>query len=206
MTRNEALPIAELLEESIRQNLIASITVSGGSMAPLLQDGDLIGVVAADTKELQSGQIITFRNPSDRQQLLTHRFIAHGETFLLARGDRTLLFDPPLEAADVLGRVVWRRRGGRDLDLARGAGAWTSRRLAAVAERQRRWISGVPLASRPPRAPWVVETNQRAASKRQRLSTRAINGAARLWSQILEGITTRLSSLPSGEKGKPDKL
>ncbi len=151
MTYQNTIPLADVLRDHIREDQIARLTVSSNSMAPLLKSGDIIGLQQADPSDIQCGQIITFCDPQDPQTLLTHRVAAswqdeQGEQFILTRGDHRLLFDRAFRFEQVVGHVIWRIRDGRRLRIDQGMGAWLSRQLGRIAERERRQITGIDLA------------------------------------------------------------
>ena len=147
MTQYEPLLLADLLRESIQQGTVPSLTVTSSSMAPLLRTGDQVGLQFATHSNLRSGQIITFANPADKADLITHRVAGviadDEETKILTYGDRSLIFDAPVTTENVIGRVIWRRRNGRVLDLDHGKGAWLSERLALQAKTLRQRMTGL---------------------------------------------------------------
>lgn len=128
-----------MMRNRLQQGDTACVRVRGGSMQPLLRQGDevLLTFAAADT--LTRGDIITFLT---KDGLLTHRFWAHervnGRLLLHTRGDNNRQPDALHAAEALVGRVIARRRSGQ-LALNQGAGAWLNRRLTrlAAAEAQR---------------------------------------------------------------------
>ncbi len=85
--------MAELLKRGMSQGQRPYLTISSGSMRPLLVVGDEIQLEPVTIKDLLPGDIITVVAPVE---LLTHRFYGvyenDGCTWLVTRGDRFLLF------------------------------------------------------------------------------------------------------------------
>jgi signal peptidase I len=94
-----------------------SLPVVGGSMLPLLQEGDWVRVIPAQAAQV--GQIVVFQQSGG---LLIHRVIhvkvdQNGNKVLFTKGDRVRLPDLPLKPSEMLGRVVAIRRGQKELNL-----------------------------------------------------------------------------------------
>ncbi len=184
-----------MLREALRRVETAAVTVAGDSMAPLLMRGDLIGLERVELSEVRVGQIVTFSQPQEASELQTHRVIATaaaetGQPFLLTRGDRTLLFDPPVSAEQVIGRVLWRKRNGRVLDLDGGPGGWLSAQLGREAERERRVITGVPVGS-DHSSVGAVRVSDAVMKKRSRaLWARGLHLGSEAWGRFLEFAVT----------------
>ena len=106
--------MAELLKRGMSQGQRPYLTISSGSMRPLLVVGDEIQLEPVTIKDLLPGDIITVVAPVE---LLTHRFYGvyenDGCTWLVTRGDRFLLFDSAWHEAQLVGRVITRRRHKR---------------------------------------------------------------------------------------------
>ena len=78
-------------------------TVSGDSMWPVLQQGDLVllkGV--SDIEELEVGDIIGFRHA---EGMAIHRITSIEGDEIIARGDANFRDDPPVGIEDVVGKV-----------------------------------------------------------------------------------------------------
>ncbi len=91
------------------------IPVQGSSMEPLLRHGDVVEV-AHRPGPLRRGDVIVFKLGDS---VVVHRLLRQdrGRTRYLTRGDNRLDADPPVAAADVVGRVVAVRRGSRTVRL-----------------------------------------------------------------------------------------
>lgn len=129
--------IADLLRDGLVNGHIPYLTVSSGSMAPLLQPGDQVGVQKVTLAQLNRGDIVVVRH---QESLLTHRFYGartdqSGATsaFFVTRGDRSRSYDPIWHEQQLLGRIVVRRRGQQLMWLDYGPGLWLNRRLAQLA-------------------------------------------------------------------------
>ncbi|MCS7112116.1 MAG: signal peptidase I [Ignisphaera sp.] len=91
-----ALIVAFLLYANIAYYVFGQITlaiVRGGSMYPLLRDGDLVIVVPTHTIDL--GDVIVYRN--DREEFVIHRVVAklecNGKTLYVTKGDNNPFID-----------------------------------------------------------------------------------------------------------------
>jgi hypothetical protein len=174
----------------MRGEQTAQMTVAGHSMSPLLNIGDVVGLQMIDLAEIKTGQVITFRDPNDPAGLLTHRVAAingDGQTglFLLTRGDRIMMFDKPLKEDDLVGRVVWRERNGRRLQLEQGSGARLSNILGKISEIQRRLISGLSFESMALTPDGVAAVNDRVLNRRDSTYARAVRKSGTTCSRIL---------------------
>lgn len=143
MAQSTPSNLPAILRDSLEKGQQPRLTVTSGSMAPLIQVGDQVILEAVQPEQLKPGDIITLSSP---QGLLTHRlwavqFLPEAQT-VLTRGDRPLVFDPVWPVSAVVGRVCARSRGQRQLSLQTGAGQWLNRHLAALARWEYRRISG----------------------------------------------------------------
>lgn len=81
-------------------------TVRGGSMAPLLKDGDRVAIARA--RLYLPGDVVAFRAGDGR--LVVHRLLGYrlhrGRLAGVAQGDAAPLPDPPFPLEALLGRVV----------------------------------------------------------------------------------------------------
>lgn len=129
---NPAL-LTSLLRDGMHAGHMPYLRVSSGSMRPLLQVGDEVGLQPVTLEQLQPGDIVVM---TDRDQILTHRFCTLKNTgrspAFLTRGDRVLSYDKLWTADQLLGRVVARRRQDRTLWLDYGPGRWLNKTLSWV--------------------------------------------------------------------------
>lgn len=138
MTNPELSIVASLLQDSLVAGHIPYLTVTSGSMAPLLRIGDQVGMQQVALEHLRLGDIVVVCH---LDVLLTHRFYgmrhnAAGELdgYYVTRGDRLRGYDPVWNKHQLVGRVVVRRRGGQLMWLDYGRGLWLNRRLAQLAQ------------------------------------------------------------------------
>jgi signal peptidase I len=95
------------------------IPIKGRSMLPLIQEGDQVLVIHG-CADVRPGDIVVFRQEGT---LVAHRVMRiqydemRGEVFV-TRGDNVLHFDPPVNADEIVGRVLAVKRGGQTMSLA----------------------------------------------------------------------------------------
>jgi signal peptidase I len=174
MSAIEPTLLAALVRESLHQGQVTRLTVSSSSMAPLLHPGDEILLEPVAGEELIVGDVITLVSP---EGLLTHRYWAtqNGPTgpWLLTRGDRPLVFDPPWPSDAVVGRMVAWVRGGRELALTTSRGRRLNRHLIWLAKMEYRlWGS---------RGDW-------AAQFRPSLVVRLLRRGVYSWATLVVGL------------------
>ena len=98
-------------EPTLRELLLAGHTVrfvaSGDSMYPAIRGGDYLHIVPCGMPELRRGDVVL---TATARGLTAHRIVRIGERGgalrIITRGDNSLRSDPPVGAADVLGRVA----------------------------------------------------------------------------------------------------
>lgn len=105
------LALARSLRASHR--FVESI-VKGVSMRPGLGPGSRIRIALAHRARYEAGEVVAYVAGS---QVVVHRVVHRGRTaaargYLLTRGDATLVPDPPIEDALILGPVTGVWRGG----------------------------------------------------------------------------------------------
>jgi signal peptidase I len=88
------------VEESLRSGLACELTLRGGSMAPLLRDGD---VVCVEPGAPRPGDVVVAERDG---RLVTHRLVSLSDGVAVMRGDACRGDDPPLPVSALLGRVV----------------------------------------------------------------------------------------------------
>ncbi|MFH1807662.1 MAG: S24/S26 family peptidase [Pseudomonadota bacterium] len=91
--------VRELLEGGNQ----VTISVSSGSMRPLLQSGDTITVVRI-SRELHAGDILLVHIGHNRLRL--HRLLTHREHFIQTKGDSLGSADREQRVSDILGICV----------------------------------------------------------------------------------------------------
>jgi signal peptidase I len=147
-TKLNTFALSSLLREGMGTGHMPYLKVTSGSMAPLLQVGDEVGVQPVTLKQLRPGDIIIV---SDRDQILTHRFInvrsSPSGPVIVTQGDRARVADQPWAEQQLLGRVVLRRRQRRVLWLDFGVGQRLNRVLAGLSRLQRQLLNHVSVRS-----------------------------------------------------------
>lgn len=102
--RNRPIVFAALAEMAAEAPI--ELTVRGGSMAPLLGEGDR--VLVARATRYRAGDLLVFRNSVG--DLVAHRLLgtrrSQGELRFVLRGDATPAADGLVPLAAILGRVV----------------------------------------------------------------------------------------------------
>jgi signal peptidase len=85
------------------------LSVQSESMAPALVKGDLITVTRVPDDQLAVGDVITFVNPHNAKQTITHRIVqlpsAATGGKLVTRGDANAVADTPISPEAVVGKV-----------------------------------------------------------------------------------------------------
>jgi signal peptidase I len=87
------------------------LSVQTGSMTPNIRKGDLVAVTRVPKSQLRVGNVVTYINPRNAKQTITHRIIAlpspaNGQKFIV-RGDANPAPDPPVNPASILGKVTF---------------------------------------------------------------------------------------------------
>jgi signal peptidase I len=105
----------------------------GFSMYPAIRDGELITVAPVSAAPIARGDVLLFRTAA---RLLAHRVVrvATGgrDGVLQLRGDAKASCDTPIDAGDVIGRVVAVHRDGRAIPLSGRAARLRYRARAAA--------------------------------------------------------------------------
>lgn len=102
-----------LLRHVLDLGLRATFSAGGSSMLPTIHDGDRLVLEATDPKALRRGDVILAEYGGS---LRAHRIIrlpGGNERNFVMRGDALLSPDAPLDAQQILGRVIEVERAGR---------------------------------------------------------------------------------------------
>ena len=125
------------------------LRVTGSSMLPSIQPGDVLTIHRCVMSSVEAGAIVLFTRDG---RLFAHRVVARRNTHLVTRGDALDWPDPPVRQDQLLGRVVTLTRNGRrrqppSLTIGRRIAAAVVRRsararwlLVAVARVRRRGV------------------------------------------------------------------
>jgi hypothetical protein len=128
----------ELSQEVLNRGALLRFQANGGSMHPFIKSGNILVVEPLKGISVNIGDVV-FYHCSDRS-LIAHRLVKinvqKGETLLVTRGDSLNYFDPPVQPAQVMGRIVEIENGRKHLRLSK----WSGRIfgfLVALSERGR---------------------------------------------------------------------
>jgi signal peptidase len=102
----------ELAVEVARTFGSLRLRVTGTSMMPAVQPGDLLSIGRVNLRDTSPGEIVLFARGG---RLFAHRIVGRGggsgDPCLVTRGDRLLENDPPVSQSELLGRVTAVARG-----------------------------------------------------------------------------------------------
>jgi len=105
---------AQLSAELLRAGTAVRFEAHGGSMRPLIRDGDVLTVHPADPGSIRLGDLVLVTDEHDR--LLVHRIIrrmpGQDEIRFTVQGDQVSRPDGVIPAARVFGRVTTIERAG----------------------------------------------------------------------------------------------
>jgi signal peptidase I len=85
------------------------LSVQTGSMVPKLNRGDLVSVSHVPAGQLAVGDIVTYINPRNKKQTITHRIIqtpsmVNNQKYIV-KGDANRVADAPVDASAIIGKV-----------------------------------------------------------------------------------------------------
>ena len=86
------------------------LRVTGSSMLPSVQPGDVLTIRRCVMSAVESGAIVLCTRDG---RLFAHRVVSRRNTHLVTRGDALEWQDPPVRQDQLLGRVVALTRNGR---------------------------------------------------------------------------------------------
>lgn len=102
----------ELAVEVVRTFGSLRLRVTGTSMMPAIQPGDLLSIDRVNLRDTSPGEIVLFTRAG---RLFAHRIVDRSggvsepytsEPYIVTRGDRLLDNDPPVFQSELLGRVT----------------------------------------------------------------------------------------------------
>ena len=148
---------SELLEETLNRGHSIRFRAPGDSMYPTIRNGDILTVTPIETASITIGDIILYRHKSGvtahRVIRITKRDAHHSQhsalrpqtsdlspqSYFILRGDAAVVFDDPVSADQILGKVTLVEREGRRIDpyTRRAKILFSTRRLAS---RLRRFV------------------------------------------------------------------
>jgi signal peptidase I len=112
----------ELAAEVLRSSRKLRLQVTGWSMLPSIWPGDTLLIEPAKYDEVASGDLVLFLR---ERRLFVHRAVGRdpGDWRILTRGDAMRREDPPVNEAELLGKVTLVWRGGKCSEPARSLAA-----------------------------------------------------------------------------------
>ena len=146
---------SELLEETLNCGHSIRFRAPGDSMYPTIRNGDVITVTPIETASITIGDIILYRHKSGvtahRVIRITKRDAHHSQhsalrpqtsdlrpqSYFIFRGDAAVVFDDPVSADQILGKVTLVERSGRRINpyTRRAIIRFKARRLAVCFRR-----------------------------------------------------------------------
>jgi len=148
--------LLDLTTELLSRGTTVRFRPSGRSMYPSIREGELITVEPVVASDVTLGDIVLYRS---ERGLIAHRVVGTDQPlsptqssvlsphyFLL--GDASLSCDQPVEAQQILGRVVGVERDGRSVALA-SRGAKLRHKVRRLASGLKGWIYPGRTASSP---------------------------------------------------------
>jgi len=119
----------KLAREELAQGSPIRLRVSGSSMAPLIEQGDVVLVRHVNFGDLRRGDLILVEQGG---AFLTHRLVAADAHGVRTKGDNASHADLPVVPQDVLGRVVGVEKSGRTIELDGGRWPMVNRLLGLL--------------------------------------------------------------------------
>ena len=105
------------------------LRVSGSSMTPLIEPGDVVLVRHVKLEDLRRGDLILVEQGGS---FLVHRLVAADVHGVRTKGDNASHADLPVVPQDVLGRVVGVEKSGKRIELDEGRWPMVSRLLGLL--------------------------------------------------------------------------
>lgn len=111
--------------ELSRQNPV-QLRVSGSTMRPSLEDGDLVTIEPLNSQSVRPGDIILYQSLSDTA--LIHRVVRLEQRsagrYIVTRGDASSTADVPVPIHHIMGRVTSVNRSGEIIDVSLKESGW----------------------------------------------------------------------------------
>ena len=119
------------------QDGLLRLKVSGSSMAPLLQAGDVVQLEAVQPERLALGDLVVVRRQRD---FVTHRLVSKFPQNWATKGDNCAYLDPHFEVSALVGRVVAIERRGFRIDLDSQKWQYANHCIGNLARLEVRWL------------------------------------------------------------------
>ncbi len=141
--------VTGLVREQLDRGALIRLHVTGNSMAPLIEAGDVVLVQRVNAEDLRRGDLLVVEGSGS---FLVHRAVAISGNRLRTKGDNVSCADPAVTVHDVLGRVVMVENASGRIDLyvgrwpvvnrVLGLLGWCEMRIFAAARSARRRLPG----------------------------------------------------------------
>jgi signal peptidase I len=130
----EAPDFLEHARNLLSKNIPVEIRMSGGSMRPAIEDGDIITIEPVKDSPIKQGDIILYQTRFDTAVI--HRVVrieraATGRS-ILTRGDASMQNDIPAPLHRILGRVRQVERAGERINVGRPKSKFFERLMALL--------------------------------------------------------------------------
>ena len=99
--------IADLIGQLHIKNVPALIRARGSSMAPFIQDGDLMTILPP--KKTGLGDIVAFLKPESKE-FIVHRIVGKSGTHFIAKGDNVFGPSDLISSSNIIGAVIETKR------------------------------------------------------------------------------------------------
>ncbi len=87
---------------------------TGNSMHPTIKDGEMITVQPLPISDIKAGDVVLYRNQTG---VIAHRVVRVERDQLILRGDASQTFDAPVDAHQILGKVISTTRADKKITL-----------------------------------------------------------------------------------------
>src|SRR5689334_20917695 len=100
------------------------LSVQTHSMTPAIKKGDLVVVTRVPDRALKVGDVVTYVNPRNPKQTITHRIVAlpsiETSKRFIVKGDANPAADQPVRPTSIIGKVTYHQAYlGYGVDLVR---------------------------------------------------------------------------------------
>lgn len=100
--------VTGLFEDIVTSGSILRVKVTGRSMAPFLQGGDIVSIRQVPCSSLRRGDLVFFRNKEGfpvLHRLIRKRHLSNTITMVQTKGDALIVPDEPVPYQSILGKV-----------------------------------------------------------------------------------------------------
>jgi len=117
----ETLDFLERARQLLSSGVATEIKMSGSSMRPTIEDGDIITLVPLNDTQVKQGDIVLFQTRVDTAVI--HRVVridrSSSERIIVTRGDAAQQNDVPVPVHRVLGKVKQIERAGENVRMSK---------------------------------------------------------------------------------------